>query len=212
MFIYFLIQSFICVCVLLSFTSLHKCHSQGIFVTRVQPEGPASQILQPGDKIIQVSPRTRYPGRCFVFFVLLFANVQLKTPPSLPGERLQLCEHRSRQRGRPPEDVSKHCGIDCRPRPASVVVSGDLQQGGAEARVGTDGQRKFEADSHIFFYGRRLDLWRAVGTIYRGGLRGLHPAGGDRPLRGADQSAAAASTSPQKANTVVYIFFYTKGS
>lgn len=27
---------------------------QGIFVTRVQPEGPASKILQPGDKIILV--------------------------------------------------------------------------------------------------------------------------------------------------------------
>lgn len=27
----------------------------GIFVTRVQPEGPASKILQPGDKIIQVN-------------------------------------------------------------------------------------------------------------------------------------------------------------
>lgn len=29
---------------------------QGIFVTRVQPEGPASKILQPGDKIILVCP------------------------------------------------------------------------------------------------------------------------------------------------------------
>lgn len=27
----------------------------GIFVTRVQPEGPASKILQPGDKIIQAN-------------------------------------------------------------------------------------------------------------------------------------------------------------
>lgn len=27
---------------------------KGIFVTRVQPEGPASKLLQPGDKIIQV--------------------------------------------------------------------------------------------------------------------------------------------------------------
>lgn len=28
---------------------------KGIFVTRVQPEGPASKLLQPGDKIIQVT-------------------------------------------------------------------------------------------------------------------------------------------------------------
>lgn len=27
----------------------------GIFVTRVQPEGPASKLLQPGDKIIQAN-------------------------------------------------------------------------------------------------------------------------------------------------------------
>lgn len=27
---------------------------QGIFVTRVQPDGPASSLLQPGDKILQV--------------------------------------------------------------------------------------------------------------------------------------------------------------
>lgn len=27
---------------------------KGIFVTRVQPDGPASKLLQPGDKIIQV--------------------------------------------------------------------------------------------------------------------------------------------------------------
>lgn len=27
----------------------------GIFVTRVQPEGPASKILQPGDKILQAN-------------------------------------------------------------------------------------------------------------------------------------------------------------
>lgn len=32
----------------------HIISFQGIFVTRVQPEGPASKVLQPGDKIIQV--------------------------------------------------------------------------------------------------------------------------------------------------------------
>ncbi|XP_064357842.1 erbin isoform X3 [Dromaius novaehollandiae] len=34
----------------------------GIFVTRVQPEGPASKLLQPGDKIIQASQRPQ-PSR-----------------------------------------------------------------------------------------------------------------------------------------------------
>lgn len=33
---------------------LELCYFQGIFVTRVQPEGPAFKVLQPGDKIIQV--------------------------------------------------------------------------------------------------------------------------------------------------------------
>lgn len=107
----------------LSFDSLRKCNSQGIFVTRVQPEGPASKILQPGDKIIQVFIR-KLPRK--VRFCL---NAQLKTTFSVPGERIQLCEHRSRQRSRPPEDVSEHCGNDCHSRPASVVVSGDLQRG-----------------------------------------------------------------------------------
>ncbi|KAF6124148.1 erbb2 interacting protein [Phyllostomus discolor] len=32
-----------------------KPDDDGIFVTRVQPEGPASKLLQPGDKIIQAN-------------------------------------------------------------------------------------------------------------------------------------------------------------
>lgn len=39
---------------------------KGIFVTRVQPEGPASKLLQPGDKIIQVT-------KIHLFFFLIFS-------------------------------------------------------------------------------------------------------------------------------------------
>lgn len=192
----------------LSFDSLRKCNSQGIFVTRVQPEGPASKILQPGDKIIQVFIR-KLPRK--VRFCL---NAQLKTTFSVPGERIQLCEHRSRQRSRPPEDVSEHCGYDCHSRPASVVVSGDLQRGvggvgSARARLDRRTEKILSWLSY-FSTRRRLDLSIAVGTIYSRDLRSLHPAGGDRPLRVVDQSATAASTSPQKANTVVYIFLYKR--
>ena len=29
-------------------------HSQGIFVTKVVPDGPASKLLRPGDKLLEV--------------------------------------------------------------------------------------------------------------------------------------------------------------
>ncbi|XP_057674214.1 erbin isoform X2 [Corythoichthys intestinalis] len=48
----------------------------GIFVTRVQPEGPASKILQPGDKIIQAN------GYSFVNIDHGYAVSLLKTFPS----------------------------------------------------------------------------------------------------------------------------------
>ncbi|KAL0965365.1 hypothetical protein UPYG_G00280310 [Umbra pygmaea] len=48
----------------------------GIFVTRVQPEGPASKILQPGDKILQVN------GYSFVNIDHGNAVAMLKTFPS----------------------------------------------------------------------------------------------------------------------------------
>jgi len=32
-----------------------KPSDKGIFVTRVQPDGPASNLLQPGDKILQAN-------------------------------------------------------------------------------------------------------------------------------------------------------------
>lgn len=48
----------------------------GIFVTRVQPEGPASKILQPGDKIIQAN------GYNFVNIDHANAVALLKTFPS----------------------------------------------------------------------------------------------------------------------------------
>ncbi|KAK9532336.1 hypothetical protein VZT92_009724 [Zoarces viviparus] len=48
----------------------------GIFVTRVQPEGPASMILQPGDKILQVN------GYSFVNIDHLHAVSLLKTFPN----------------------------------------------------------------------------------------------------------------------------------
>ncbi|XP_061489396.1 leucine-rich repeat-containing protein 7 isoform X2 [Rhineura floridana] len=38
-----------------------KPSDKGIFVTRVQPDGPASNLLQPGDKIIQISEPDYYP-------------------------------------------------------------------------------------------------------------------------------------------------------
>ncbi|XP_028588933.1 leucine-rich repeat-containing protein 7 isoform X4 [Podarcis muralis] len=38
-----------------------KPSDKGIFVTRVQPDGPASNLLQPGDKIIQISEPGYYP-------------------------------------------------------------------------------------------------------------------------------------------------------
>ncbi|XP_076159796.1 erbin isoform X2 [Alosa pseudoharengus] len=48
----------------------------GIFVTRVQPEGPASQLLQPGDKIIQAN------GYSFINIDHSYAVSLLKTFPS----------------------------------------------------------------------------------------------------------------------------------
>ena len=41
---------------------------KGIFVTRVQPEGPASKLLQPGDKIIQVTKIHLF----IIFFIFHF--------------------------------------------------------------------------------------------------------------------------------------------
>ncbi|XP_008116616.2 leucine-rich repeat-containing protein 7 isoform X2 [Anolis carolinensis] len=38
-----------------------KPSDKGIFVTRVQPDGPASNLLQPGDKILQISEPEYYP-------------------------------------------------------------------------------------------------------------------------------------------------------
>lgn len=87
-------------------------------------------------------------------------------------------------------------------------MSGNLQQG-AGGRVWTDEQRNSKL-THIFLCGRDLILLIAVGTIYSRDLHSLSPAEGDRPLRDVGQSATAASTSPQKANTVVYIFLYKK--
>lgn len=83
-------------------------------MTRVQPEGPASKVLQPGDKIILVrvnscTVKLRFPS--------LFNN---KTCYSLPGKRIQLCEYRSWQRSVPAEDLSKHCGFDYRQRCAGI--------------------------------------------------------------------------------------------
>lgn len=83
-------------------------------MTRVQPEGPASKVLQPGDKIIQVQIHFWIVLMCFPS---LFNN---KTCFSFPGKRIQLCEYRSRQRSVPPEDLSKHCGFDYCQRRAGV--------------------------------------------------------------------------------------------
>lgn len=43
---------------------------KGIFVTRVQPEGPASKLLQPGDKIIQVTKIHLF----IIFFTFYFVT------------------------------------------------------------------------------------------------------------------------------------------
>lgn len=85
----------------------------------------------------------------------VFVDKRLKNSFSVPGEWIQLCEHRSRQRGRPPQDVFKHCGIDCHPRPASVVVSLGLQQGGLEG-VFRQTDSECASDADIFL--RRGDL------------------------------------------------------
>lgn len=74
-----------------------------------------------------------------------------------------------------------------------------LQQG-AQGSVGTDGQTETRSWRSYFSTQRnRLAVW----TIYSRDLCRLHPAGGARPRKGA-------STSPQKANTVVYIFLYKR--
>uniref|UniRef100_A0A8C6AV16 Erbb2 interacting protein n=1 Tax=Monodon monoceros TaxID=40151 RepID=A0A8C6AV16_MONMO len=47
----------------------------GIFVTRVQPEGPASKLLQPGDKIIQVTKIHFYITFCFITSAFLIKGL-----------------------------------------------------------------------------------------------------------------------------------------
>lgn len=79
--------------------------------------------------------------------------------------------------------------------------------GGVGGSVRTDGWRNAKL-TLIFFYAE--ETWLAVGTIYSRDLCRLDPAGGARPRRDVDQNVTAASTSPQKANTVVYIFFYKR--
>lgn len=99
-------------------------------MTRVQPEGPASKILQPGDKIIQVQINF---WRTHLRLTPVFNN---KTCFSLPGQWIQLCEHRSWLRSVPPEDLSKHCGFDDHQRRAGVD-SADVWMGAHEETVKT---------------------------------------------------------------------------
>lgn len=108
-----------CVCFFFPFMKMYSTsqysylhYFQGIFVTRVQPEGPASKVLQPGDKIIQVQINfwTTHPPH-------VFYN---KTCFSLPGQWIQLCEYWSWLRSVPPEDLSKHCGFDDHQRRAGI--------------------------------------------------------------------------------------------
>ena len=72
----------------------------------------------------------------------------------LPGERIQLCEYRSRERSVPPEDISKHCGFDYHKRRAGVdLTETDLssEEGGRhEKRRETN--REIYVDSHIFIH------------------------------------------------------------
>lgn len=49
---------------------------------------------------------------------------------SLKGKRIQLCEYRSWQRGVPPEDILKHCGLDYHKRHSSID-STDIRRGEA---------------------------------------------------------------------------------
>lgn len=148
-------------------------------MTRVQPEGPASKILQPGDKIIQVfcCPTNHkncdkscviYCAKMYLafFFFFFFLLNQLSF---LTGKWIQLCEYRSRECSGPPEDISKHCGFDYHKRNASIdSTETDLWRGGTYERR----TEKFMW-TLIFLYTEETDLLIPVGTIYSRDLHSL---------------------------------------
>lgn len=118
-------------------------------MTRVQPEGPASKILQPGDKIIQV--QMNFLNSLPVFFLSAFDSESVFPPFS--GERIQLCEYRSWQRSVPPEDLSQHCGSDHCQRRAGVESA---------EREHTQRQLKGDLSCQVLYFSTQ----KLVGTVY----------------------------------------------
>lgn len=134
---------------------------QGIFVTRVQPEGPASKILQPGDKIIQV------------FFVSCLYNISISTIEFcrdfnqafvilFPGKRIQLCEYWPWERCFPAEDISKHCGYDYHERYSSI----DSTDTALWRKEGEERGRQTVVFTCIFLCTEEADVLTPAWTIY----------------------------------------------
>lgn len=87
-----------------------------------------------------------------------FFSMLTKKTFCLPGKRIQLCEYRSWQRGVPPEDILKHCGLDYHKRHSSIDPT-DIWR---EAHENTAERRNLCWLSY-FYTQRKLVWWDLLG-------------------------------------------------
>lgn len=141
--------------------------------------------------------RINYKSAQLIGFKNCFFVVFLST-----GKWIQLCEHWSRERCLSAEDICNHCGSNHHTRSGSI----DFFFLGGGVSVSTWKKSKETVCWLSYFYTqKRAMCWYLLGlfseVVVASFKRGT-------PLNVVDLSETAAC--PQKAVTVVYIYFYTK--